>query len=84
VKALKTYLSALENRNALLKQQKFGNTDDFENELAAWDEQLAAAAAPIVNTRRWFLEELSGYASRQYAEISENPASLTKLYIFLA
>lgn len=74
VKALKTYLSALENRNALLKQQKFTNATDFENELAAWDEQLAAAASPIVNTRRWFLEELSGYAAQQYAEISENPA----------
>ncbi|MBR4068469.1 MAG: DNA replication/repair protein RecF [Clostridia bacterium] len=74
VKALKTYLSALENRNALLKQSKFGAPSDFENELAAWDEQLAAAAAPIVNARRWFLTELSDYASRQYADISENPA----------
>ena len=74
VKALKTYLSTLENRNALLKQQKFGPSGDLENELAAWDEQLAAAAVPIINTRRWFLEELSGYASRQYAEISENPS----------
>jgi DNA replication and repair protein RecF len=37
-------------------------------------EQLAAAAAPIVNARRWFLSELSDYAARQYADISENPA----------
>lgn len=74
VKALKTYLTTLENRNALLKQAKYGSAADLENELAAWDEQLAAAAAPIVNARRWFLSELSGYASRQYADISENSA----------
>ncbi len=74
VKALKAYLTALESRNALLKRHKLEGVSDFDNQLAAWDEQLANAAAPLVNARRWFLGELAGYASQQYAEISENPA----------
>lgn len=73
LRALKTYLGVLDRRNALLKQNKLFGVNDFSNQLAAWDEQLAAACVPIVNTRRWFLEELSHGAAAQYAAISENP-----------
>ena len=59
LRALKTYLSVLERRNALLKQNRVAGVNDFANQLDTWDEQLAAACVPIVGARRWFLEELS-------------------------
>lgn len=44
VRALKNYLSVLESRNALLRQDKLQGVSDFANQLDAWDEQLANAA----------------------------------------
>ncbi len=73
LRTLKTYISILESRNALLKQNKLVGVQDFLTQLDTWDEQLAAAAAPLVRARRWFLQELSREASAQYAAISENP-----------
>ena len=73
LRALKTYLSVLERRNALLRQNRQEGVNDFANQLDTWDEQLAAACVPIVSARRWFLEELSQSAAAQYAAISENP-----------
>lgn len=64
LRALKTYLSVLERRNALLKQNRLAGVNDFANQLDTWDEQLAAACVPIVGARRWFLEELSRSARR--------------------
>jgi DNA replication and repair protein RecF len=46
---------------------------DFAAELDIWDEQLAAAAAPLVRHRRWFLDQLSKTAAEEYASIAENP-----------
>ena len=43
--ALQAYANALKQRNALLKQGDL-------RQLPAWDEQLAAAAAPVVRLRR--------------------------------
>ena len=74
LRTLKTYLSILESRNALLKQHKLTGVQDFVTQLETWDEQLSAAAAPLVRARRWFLMELSREAAMQYAAISENPA----------
>jgi len=73
LRVLKTYLSVLESRNALLKENKLFGVQDFVTQLDTWDEQLARAAAPLVRNRRWFLSELSRSASAQYAAISENP-----------
>ena len=73
LRTLKTYINILESRNALLKQHKLSGVQDFINQLDTWDEQLAAAAAPLVRARRWFLMELSREAALQYAAISENP-----------
>lgn len=82
LRALKTYLTVLESRNALLKQNKLEGVQDFGNQLDAWDDQLAAAAAPLAGARRWFLEELGQNASAQYAAISENPKeSFTLRYV---
>ena len=73
LRTLKTYLSILESRNALLKQNKLFGVQDFITQLDTWDEQLAAASAPLVRARRWFLMELNREAALQYAAISENP-----------
>lgn len=72
IRQLKTYLGVLESRNALLRQQKLTGVADFANQLDAWDEQLANAAAPLVKARAWFLSELDRSAREQYAAISEN------------
>jgi len=71
VRALRTYLSVLESRNALLKGQRKMSREGFEAQLDTWDEQLSAAAVPVTAARRWFLEALSQSASVQYAAIAE-------------
>lgn len=73
LKVLKNYLSVLDNRNALLRQQKLFGVENFDAQMDAWDDQLAAAALPLVRSRQWFLQELSREAAQQYATISENP-----------
>ena len=73
LKALKNYLTVLESRNALLKQNKLFGVQDFSTQLETWDEQLARASVPLVRARSWFLNALSQTASQQYASISENP-----------
>jgi len=57
--ALQTYMSALKQRNALLKQGDF-------RQLPAWDEQLAIAAAPVVRLRRAASEALHAKARNHY------------------
>ncbi len=73
LKALKNYLSVLDSRNALLKAQRQWPMEDFDAQLETWDEQLASAAVPVAESRRWFLEELAISAARQYALIAEDP-----------
>jgi DNA replication and repair protein RecF len=72
LRALKTYLATLESRNALLKAQRINPMADFETQLDTWDEQLARAALPVAENRRWFLRELAASAADQYASIAED------------
>ncbi|MDO5325942.1 MAG: DNA replication/repair protein RecF [Clostridia bacterium] len=60
--ALQTYTSALKQRNALLKQGDL-------RQLPAWDEQLAAAAAPVVRLRREAGIQLNKKAQTHYRYI---------------
>ena len=60
--ALQTYASALKQRNALLKQGQL-------RQLQVWDEQLAAAAAPVVRLRRQACEQLNARAQTHYLYI---------------
>ena len=60
--ALQTYMNALKQRNALLKQEDY-------RALPAWDEQLAAAAAPVVRLRREACKQLHERASVHYLYI---------------
>ena len=73
LRVLKNYLTILESRNALLRQNKLFGVEDFSNQLETWDEQLAHAAVILTRARRWFLDRLSQNASAQYAAIAENP-----------
>ena len=73
LRVLKTYLTVLESRNALLKENKLIGVQDFATQLDTWDEQLALASVPLVRARRLFLRQLSRNAAEQYAAISENP-----------
>lgn len=57
--ALQTYMSALKQRNALLKQGDL-------RALPAWDEQLSAAAAPVVRLRREACIQLQKRAQTHY------------------
>ena len=57
--ALQTYMAALKQRNALLKQGDY-------RQLPAWDDQLAAAAAPVVRLRREACEQLHARAQIHY------------------
>ena len=61
--ALQSYMSALKQRNALLKQEDL-------RQLPAWDEQLAAAAAPVVRMRREASLQLHRRAQIHYRYIS--------------
>jgi len=60
--ALQTYMTALKQRNALLKT---GDT----RQLPAWDEQLAAAAAPVVRLRREAAQALHTQGQTHYRYI---------------
>ena len=72
LRILKIYLSTLERRNALLKAHRQRPMDDFAIQLDTWDEQLARAAMPVVENRRWFLRELAKNAVHQYQSIAED------------
>ena len=60
--ALQTYMNALKQRNALLK---LGDL----RQLPTWDEQLAAAAAPVVRLRRDACQQLNARAAVHYLYI---------------
>ncbi len=64
--ALQQYNSALKQRNALLHDIAHGASSAT---LPAWDEQLCAAAVPVVKARQYAAQALSGFAAGHYAHI---------------
>ena len=71
--ALQTYMTALKQRNALLKQ------GDVRS-LSAWDEQLAAAAAPVVRLRRAACDQLHNRAAVHYRYIGGREEEIFALH----
>ncbi|MBR3739179.1 MAG: DNA replication/repair protein RecF [Clostridia bacterium] len=71
--ALQTYMTALKQRNALLKQ------GDVRS-LSAWDEQLAAAAAPVVRLRRAACDQLHKQAAVHYRYIGGREEEIFALH----
>ena len=72
LKQLRTYLSVLESRNALLREQKLIGVPQFERQMDVWDDQLCRAAVPLVESRAWFVSFLKQTAAEQYAAICED------------
>lgn len=70
--ALQTYMSALKQRNALLKSGDM-------RQLPAWDEQLAAAAAPVIRRRRAACEMIEESAMRHYLHIGGKESEVFSL-----
>jgi len=66
--AIQTYQAILRHRNALLKEIARGRGDAAQ--LDVWDEQLAKAAAPIVNHRREAAFAIGELASAHYDHIA--------------
>ena len=64
---LQQYMTALRQRNALLKQPESGA---LNSQLDVWDEQLAQCAAPLVRLRAQMSERLSVMAAAHYRYIS--------------
>lgn len=64
--ALQQYNSALKQRNALLHDIAHGASAAT---LPAWDEQLCAAAVPVVKARQYAAQALSEFAAGHYAHI---------------
>ena len=64
---LQQYMTALRERNALLKQPE---SAALNSQLDVWDEQLAQTAAPLVRLRAQMSERLSSMAAEHYRAIS--------------
>lgn len=67
--ALQKYRQVLRQRNELLRQPKVDSTL-----LGVWDEQLCGEAKRLMSEREAYLEELSGYATEAYQQISDAEA----------
>ena len=75
--ALQTYMSALKQRNALLKSGD-------HRQLPAWDEQLALAAAPVIRLRRSACAYLNEQAEKHYRFIGGKENENTNLPCWIA
>ncbi|MBQ8290536.1 MAG: DNA replication/repair protein RecF [Clostridia bacterium] len=75
----RSFKSALENRNAILKCAMKGHFYD-ENELASWSEVLSEYASHIYIMRRDFIKKLSKYAREELLLISSGCEELSLSY----
>lgn len=76
--ALQRYNRALNQRNHLLKDAQ-ANPSLLEM-LGAWDEQLCAAGAFIMDRRRAFIERLSQFSGENHREITDGREQLECRY----
>ncbi len=72
---VQVYERTLRSRNALLKEK----THDPQL-LTVYDEQLSAAAVPLVMRRRRFVDELTPYVERTFTEITAGEISVALRY----
>lgn len=75
--ALQRYNLALKQRNALLRMIAKGEADAAS--LKEWEDQLAAAAVPIVRARRQAVLRMHALAQGHYARISGQPEEVLAL-----
>lgn len=76
---LQRYNKVLFQRNKLLKFEK--NRDMLLSQIAVWNEQLASLAAPIIKTRKSFIEKLKNPANEALKNLSKQGENLEIEYI---
>jgi len=76
---LARYNKVLFNRNRLLKTER--NREMLLAQISVWNEQLAALAAPIIRTRKSFIEKLTEPAKRALKDLSKQTEELCIDYV---
>ncbi|MBQ9790108.1 MAG: DNA replication/repair protein RecF [Clostridia bacterium] len=73
------YNKVLFQRNKLLKTER--NREMLMAQISVWNEQLAALAAPIIRTRKGFIEKLTGPAKQALKDLSKQTEELEIDYV---
>lgn len=76
---LAQYKKALEQRNRILRD--LGSAPELASVLEAWNDQLVQHGAPIVQKRRFFIQQLAPIARRIHAELTEERETLEVKYL---
>ncbi len=76
---LARYNKVLFQRNRLLKTER--NREMLLSQLAVWNEQLASLAAPIIRTRKSFVDKLTDPAKKALKELSKQTEELSIDYV---
>ncbi|MBR6274908.1 MAG: DNA replication/repair protein RecF [Lachnospiraceae bacterium] len=76
---LQSYNRALFQKNNLLRQLSFDKS--LEGTLEIWNEQLAGFGREIINTRKRFIEEISGILEKKHEGISGGKEKLEIKYL---
>ena len=75
---VRTYERVLKHRNAVLRQ---GDASGVEELLTIYDERLAAAAAPLLNRRRRYLQAIAPEVERAFSAISGSGLQVALRYL---
>jgi DNA replication and repair protein RecF len=78
VLALASYRRALDQRNRLLKDVRWGNTG--ADSLDAWTAQIVEHGSKLIERRRAYLEKLSVHASEMHRALTDGIETLTLEY----
>lgn len=78
VLALAAYKRALEQRNRLLKDVRWGHADP--NSLDAWSAQIVEHGARLIERRRAFVEKLAVHAAEVHARLANGAETLVVEY----
>lgn len=77
---LASYKKALLQRNMFLKQLDFG-THHADEQLAAWEEQLAQSGAVVIARRRQILQRLDAISRDIHSRLTDGAEALSLKYI---
>jgi recF protein len=77
--ALGAYRRALEQRNRLLKDVRFGHADPAS--LDAWTEQIVRHGAKLVERRRAYVDKLAAHAADVHGALTDGRETLTVEYV---
>lgn len=77
---LTQYKKILRQRNALLRANKRKPADSIEDQLFAWDVQIAQLALPISSSRQALTQVLAPLINQTYAAIAKRPEPINLTY----